>query len=544
MPKIRKIINNLDDVTTEIVSESIWIDHLIKSSAITTMNDDSLIQSLSQLYVLFHSANTLKTQTTLHSIQLDKYAVFNVDDILRPTESLETAIQGIFHQSDTSIRWALLLSLWDKFGYFWPRKIILGYKNHLCQSFRNTSDFYHVLNSLKDQQLKAAKVHRVLSLDDCTIIARLDLTPLHDFFPEPYKSMINEMIQSKYIQISVSQSIKLYNIATNSYLCWDYTPSKHNDPYLIRAIPADHLKDVDQKHYLWKLSYTPTSVTSIPLRGSTKVYIQPAHQLPQQVTLSCKPTEYDAMTPQQLHFSRIKALRLLPMDHDTYQYEKLTWLLDYPNNHLKYITDYQLNIKLNINEHIKRIKPLLEGDTIQLQQIGLLTAFYPIEKPVDLSSDKVPKLSTKKSRNNVLCIDEDIIRERYANNTIWKIQLATVSSSTANMQLSNLKMIKREHLIPDNIGSRTSFYTDSQSIRTPTRGGLLRRTQSFSSFDSVSSSLRTSSHYTDKAPYFESLVTSKLTTKLVSQFVRKVTLEPIAQLVKPHRAKDKRISPF
>lgn len=126
MPKIRKIINNLDDVTTEIVSESIWIDHLIKSSAITTMNDDSLIQSLSQLYVLFHSANTLKTQTTLHSIQLDKYAVFNVDDILRPTESLETAIQGIFHQSDTSIRWALLLSLWDKFGYFWPRKIILG----------------------------------------------------------------------------------------------------------------------------------------------------------------------------------------------------------------------------------------------------------------------------------------------------------------------------------------------------------------------------------------------------------------------------------
>jgi hypothetical protein len=53
-----------------------------------------------------------------------------------------------------------------------------------------------------------------------------------------------------------------------------------------------------------------------------------------------------------------------------------------------------------------------------------------------------------------------------------------------------------------------------------------------------------SSTNSDKAPYFEHLVTSKETSKLLTQMVRKVSLQPLAQLVKPLRPKpNQRLSP-
>ncbi|KAG1440793.1 hypothetical protein G6F56_011770 [Rhizopus delemar] len=266
-------------------------------------------------------------------------------------------------------------------------------------------------------------------LSHCEIVARLDLTPLHEFFDDPYRSLIQSLIQTKFMHVLSNKPIQIFNVATNSFLCWDpITNKKSNEKdhhFLVRSIPKEHLKETTSKQCLWKINWSPFAEKYTPadiLNGSSRIYIQPA-EIPEThhalMILSCRPAQYDEMTPKQLHFSRIKALRLLLPD--TTQYEKSSWSLEYPNNQLKYVTDYQLNIKLNINEHIRRIKPLLEGDEIQFQQVGLLTAFYPVEKSG--SGADPQSVKNTKSRNNVLCIDEDIIHERYAKNTIWKIQL-------------------------------------------------------------------------------------------------------------------------
>ncbi|KAG1054148.1 hypothetical protein G6F43_003816 [Rhizopus delemar] len=477
MPKITLIYSNNDDyITTEIVSEASWTDNLIESGAVTTMNDDSLIQSLSDLYMLFHSNNksTTITRHTLHSIQIDKHAVFNVDKILRPTETLQSRIDDIFNQSDRDTQWSLLLSLWIEFGYFWPRKIMLGYKQHLSKSYtfnnnsESTNNFYHASNFLKDQH-KTKERNKPFSLyrffSDCMIVTRLDLTPLHEFFDEPYKSMIRGMIQSRFVHIIAYQPIKIFNIATKSYLCWytapkqKYTEKDHR--FVVRSIAANQLSDIESKQYLWKLTWSPLTeeyTSASILSGFSKVYIQPACKFPSvdqpsspsaethTMTLSCRPAKYDEMTPQQLHFSRIKALRLLSSDLS--QLGKSSWSLEYPNNKLKYVTDYQLDIKLNINEHIRRIKPLLENDDIQLQQVGLLTAFYPLEKSLQTemaNEQQFKKQNNSKSKNNVLCIDEDIIQESYTKNTIWKIQLPTPDQASRSM-LIHSKVFGEEQL--------------------------------------------------------------------------------------------------
>ncbi|KAG0758703.1 hypothetical protein G6F16_007691 [Rhizopus arrhizus] len=479
MPKITMIYSNNDDyITTEIVSEASWTDNLIEASAVTTMNDDSLIQSLSDLYMLFHSNNKSKsiTRHTLHSIQIDKHAVFNVDKILRPTETLQSKIDDIFNQSDRDTQWSLLLSLWIEFGYFWPRKIMLGYKQHLSKSYtfnnnsESTNNFYHALNFLKDQH-KTKERNKPFSLyrffSDCMIVTRLDLTPLHEFFDEPYKSMIRGMIQSRFVHIIAYQPIKIFNVATKSYLYWDttlkqkYTEKDH--PFVVRSIAANHLSDIESKQYLWRLTWSPLTeeyTSASILSGFSKVYIQPACKFPSvdqpsspsaenhTMTLSRRPAKYDEMIPQQLHFSRTKALTLLSSDFS--QFGKSSWSLEYPNNKLKYVTDYQLDIKLNINEHIRRIKPLLEDDDIQLQQVGLLTAFYPLEKSLrtEMANEQhFKKQNNSKSRNNVLCIDEDIIQEKYTKNTIWKIQLPTPDhEQVSRPMLSHPKVFGEEQL--------------------------------------------------------------------------------------------------
>ncbi|KAI9282348.1 hypothetical protein BY458DRAFT_531270 [Sporodiniella umbellata] len=541
MPQITMLYSNQNDyVTTEIVSESVWTDCLVESGAITTMNDDSLIQSLSNFYMMFHSyEKNRSTRCTLHSLQIDKQAVFNVDRIMRPTEDLKESILEIQKQSNSNKQWASLLHLWNEFGYFWPRKIMLGYRQHLSKSYtfsnnsESTGQFYKALEYLKQAHGEKERMKANLEyefLNDCSIVARLDLAPLHDFFSEPYRSMVYSMIQLRFTQIVSNKPIQVYNVATDSFLCWDpmlkQRMAEKDHRFLIRSIPAEQLKEVDISRYLWKLSWSPFTEKQAPteiLNGSSKVYIQPADPLPQHpplplTMLSCRPAKYDEMSTQELHFSRIKALRLLVPDAGSY--EKSGWSLEYPNNRLKYVTDYQQNLKLNINEHLRRIKPVLEGDDIQFQQVGLLTAFYPVEKTAHGHLLK-PNAS---SRNNVLCIDEDIIQERYGQSTIWRIQFPEHTTESIP-SISKVFGFESESI------SQTSFVSEIQPVVSPIDERKLRRVQSFSSFESGMS------HRTNKAPYFENLVTGKLTTKLMSQFVKKVTLDPLAQLVKPQRPK-------
>lgn len=73
----------------------------------------------------------------------------------------------------------------------------------------------------------------------------------------------------------------------------------------------------------------------------------------------------------------------------------------------------------------------------------------------------------------------------------------------------------------------------------------LRRTKSLSSLQEKPVSIHSGPN-SEKATHFEYLVTSKGTSKLLTDFVKKVSLQPLAQLVKPLRPKpssSQRLSP-
>jgi hypothetical protein len=361
--------------------------------------------------------------------------------------------------------------------------------------------YYYNLNKLKEKQqqlVQQSPFDLDAFLKNGIIVSRVDTAPIHEFFHADVKNAINEVIQSKFIQIPVYRPIKIYNISTHSYLCWDPYGNSQQDPsfdgenhdYLVRAVSAEpsELAKSPESQYIWRFTWTPTTTSnkhtfdsseyrSQTVRGCNKVYIYPACKSmspsnsnkkpssPQQqawqindrvtdtvnlidthkMVLSCRPYRYEAKSPQQPEFSKLRALRLLSTESPQYKNEKIDWTIEYPDNGLKYMTDAQANIKLNFHEHVRRMKPLLNGDIIQLQQIGLLTAFPPVNKvqnnnspqqqhnePQSLRTTKKMSIARKPTTNsksrfkkNVLCVDEDITVESWRKNTYWRIELAT-----------------------------------------------------------------------------------------------------------------------
>jgi hypothetical protein len=76
-----------------------------------------------------------------------------------------------------------------------------------------------------------------------------------------------------------------------------------------------------------------------------------------------------------------------------------------------------------------------------------------------------------------------------------------------------------------------------------TTASSLRRTKSLNTIQENPIDIHSGSN-SDKAPYFEGLVTSKATSKLLTHFVKKVSLQPLAQLVKrPKPSSSQRLSP-
>lgn len=505
-------------VTTEIITEREWSENLIDCGVMTHLNDDILMKTLSDFFMIFHSLDEPNSCNTLHSIHLLKHASFKVDNILRPTRLLQHKLKDLFMDDDENniSKWQKLVNIWNTFGYLWPRKIILGYKTHLKQSYKfknsqeNMNGYYYTLNKLKEKfhrQITATKNDELFNLihflENSNIIARVDLAPIHEFFDLDSRNKINQLIHSKFIQIPINCPIKFYNVMTNSYLCWDpYTNSRHDpsfdgdDPnYLVCAISADplELSRSPESQYVWRMTWRPTHAMNTndtfdpedhrpqTIRGCSKVYIYPACKSvspsnntkrpaklvysqswaiqdrhvedsglidTHQMVLSCRPYHYE-MKNFTAEFSKLRPLRLLSSNSNQYKNEKIDWTIEYPNNKLKYMTDAQANIKLNFHEHLRRLKPLLVGDIIQLQQIGLLTAFNPVckltgglqqtntsqsKQPQPVSSQSLltsrltiarkPSIKSK-NKKSVLCVDEDVTSDSWKQNTFWKIELAT-----------------------------------------------------------------------------------------------------------------------
>ncbi|EPB86873.1 hypothetical protein HMPREF1544_06299 [Mucor circinelloides 1006PhL] len=620
-------------LTTELITEWEWADNLVDCGAITHLNDDAMMKIMSDYFKIFHAANDmLNNQNTLHSLQLRKHASIKIDNIERPTRALSLKLQQVLSEPDTAIQWIQLVDLWDTFGYFWPRKLVLGYKRHHKQTYKfaNPADsmhaFYKHLGLIKDKHSSTPKMPSFnvdQFLIDGTVISRLELTPLHEFLDTESQQAINQIIHAKFVQIPVYHPIKIYNVSTHSYLCWGPGAANQPDPifpgekldYLVRAISADSTELIKspETQYLWRLTWSPTAThgsstmdpmehRSQTIKGSDQVYIYPAcksrspaksksnsthddktqawqindrmSQEPDfvethKMVLTCRPYRHDSRLSDR-DFSKLRGLRLLASDSTQYSNEKIDWTIQYPGNGLKYMTDVHANIKLNFHEHVRRIKPVLEGDTIQLQQIGLLTAFDQMAKstnmhqgnesppqdvhPQSLRTTKkivVRKPSTKsRNKKNVLCVDEDITNNRFQENTHWKIQLANSFDKkrhSSNFYRWPAKNNDQQYGYPkdyhpmlsqdvrNHLASHLNRETGSL-VSTATAASSLRRTKSLGSLHDKPSVIHTGPN-SDKAPYFEDLLTTKQTSNLLSQFVKKVSLQPLAQLVKPLRPK-------
>ncbi|CAO3609450.1 unnamed protein product [Mucor hiemalis] len=593
-------------ITTELITERTWSDNLVECGAITHLNDDILLKTLSEFYMIFHSSDKIMNRNTLHSLKLLKHASFKVDNILRPTRILQNKLDQLSMISDLNAKWEHLLNIWNTFGYLWPRKIVLGYKTHMKQTYKfvdnvdSMNGYYYNLNKFGEkfhQQSEHDQLFDLKSfLNNGTIVARIDIAPIQDFLHQ------------------------------------DPSFDGENHDYLVRAVSADppELKRSPESQYIWRFTWTPTAATqpndmpytlehrSQTVRGCNKVYIYPACKSASpkgkksaspkssqpwhindritdtenlidthKMVLSCRPYQYEAKKTHP-EFSKLRVLRLLSTGSPQYLNEKIDWTIEYPDNGLKYMTDAQANIKLNFHEHVRRMKPLLSGDIIQLQQIGLLTAFTQVEKLSNSlqqkdaeanSSQQRPnhlqqqqpsssqslrttrKIITRKpttnskNKKNVLCVDEDITVERWRENTLWRIELATkedIDKHSSNFirwpqqaHGDNTYDYPKEYneFFSQDVKKYFSPQLDKETGSFISTASSLRRTKSLGSLhESVNVSIHARDD-SDKAPYFEDLVVTKSRSRILAQ-IAKVSIQPLAQLVKPSKLKQqKHLSP-
>ncbi|KAI7903121.1 uncharacterized protein BX663DRAFT_509627 [Cokeromyces recurvatus] len=621
-------------ITTEIITEWPWAENLVESGAITNLNDDMMIKTMSDFFMIFHyDKDHTNHYNTLHLLRLYKHASFNIDNIYRPTRALEKKLQQVLHETNRDFQWEQLVEMWNLFGYLWPRKIIIGYRTYLKKTypFRDIIDgvngYYYNLSLLKDE-FDSLPNHLVFDLnqflDDCVVISRLDMTPIHELFNEEAKNTINSIINEKFTKIPAYYPVKFYNISTHGYLCWD--PVIQQDPvfggnqdYLIRAITADHseIRKSPECQYLWRFTWKPiiqaddTMNSTIKhrnetIRGFSKLYIYPAckstppfkskqtnyyylpkihsqkqdHRLQIQNRMTnelnvietnkwmlvCPHRQYEAISSRE-EVSKLKSLRLLPSHLLNFKEElQLDWTVEYPYNGLKYMTDTQLNIKLNFHEYIRRMKPVLNGDIIQLQQVGLLTAFNPasyhdqqshkIDKDIvhqhntalqhlKMMKGLIARKASFKSKNKkiVLCINEDITRELGSETTFWRVELPNEfdmlkhSDSLYQLPISKTDQ-KYEHTSASSNKDEENGFTfhHFKGDNTTTKRSSLRRTKSLGSLYEKQNVTYISPN-SDKAAYFEGLVHNKEASNLLTQFFKNASLQPLAQFVKPARTK-------
>lgn len=91
-------------------------------------------------------------------------------------------------------------------------------------------------------------------------------------------------------------------------------------------------------------------------------------------------------------------------------------------------------------------------------------------------------------------------------------------------------------MIQKDVSDDYPAYLNQETNSLATSNSSLRRSKSLSSLQDNNSKLRLNS---DKAQYYEELVNTKGTSKIISHFVKRVSLQPLTQLVKPTRSNSK-----
>ncbi|KAI8881739.1 hypothetical protein K501DRAFT_334492 [Backusella circina FSU 941] len=599
-------------VATQVITDSKWTENLVENGTIQHINDNALINTLADLYMLF-SSNVLHRVThgvhTVHAIQIRKYATISMDAILRPTDSMKKSIEKALAETDVNVRWNKLLEFWDEFGYFWPRKIVFGYRIYIEKSYSfndrlENFNQYHSVNSALRGDLNKSNLPIVdipQFLQECVIVGRNDLTPLHELLDKEWRVRVDHLIKEKFGRILINQPIKLYNRSKKSYLGWS---PRHNasttmdNMLIVKPLQQADIHTEKDSHYIWTFNWTNTK-NSTPaagldydvinyrpqiIRGSERVFIFPGcktkinirepvvlnnSSVSQATTitdtkllntdrmiLSCRSYHYQP-TPHPDPRSRIRQLKLIPEKNHTAD-EITNWAIEYHHNILKYITEHDYHVKLNINEHIRRVKPLVQGDEIQLQQIGLLTAFDTDETNSRPSTSSPilyarntryfqPKESLiPKTKRSVMCMDEDMVQPETVVDTYWLIELATEQDQQRHgLASENILEKLAGHRRPNLTTSHTTTWLENghpphqhqyqQHQHQPEENESylsLRRTHSDSSVPTFTNS----ENHEDRAAHFENLTKSS-TSKLLMKFMKRVTLQPFVHFVNPGRTR-------
>jgi hypothetical protein len=341
---------------------------------------------------------------------------------------------------------------------------------------------YHLANSALRGDLSKSSLPIVdvpQFLHDCVIVGRNDLTPVHELLDKEWRVRVEHLIKDKFGRIMINQPMKLYNRSKKSYLGWSPRHTKNtakDDMFVVKPLQKKDIHTERDSHYLWNFNWTNTkdSTHTVGLdydginyrpqiiRGSERVYIFPGCKTKisvrepvvlngsstshnqnatstdtksldtDKMILSCLSYQYQP-TPHPDPRSRIRPLKLISGKNHTTD-EVMSWAIEYHGSILKYIMENDYHIKLNINEHIRRVKPLVHGDEIQLQQIGLLTAFDTDETSRPSTSSPIlygrssryfQQKELPSSKRSVMCMDEDMIQPETALDTYWIIELAT-----------------------------------------------------------------------------------------------------------------------
>ncbi|KAI8875408.1 hypothetical protein K501DRAFT_310729 [Backusella circina FSU 941] len=299
MPSIVIIPKSTKPLTTFINTTSKWTFNLVQIGVISNNSDDALLQTLADSYMIFKSLfqNRAGSFNTAHAIRLEEYSTISIDNILRPTDGMKKSIEGVLSESNEEVRWSRLMGFWDNFGYYWPRKLILGFREHCSKPYAckdqttntNTYQSTHLVLKEKMNRIQPRKDPYDLHdfIKNAVIAARQDLTPLHELFDANHREQIKEMIQQRFTQIPVGHHLKIYNSANDCYLAWSprHSEDKYGDNFAIRPLTRDNLTAKSDKQYLWQLEWTTTVIeqqiniadhTSPTVRGGSCVYIHPS----------------------------------------------------------------------------------------------------------------------------------------------------------------------------------------------------------------------------------------------------------------------------
>ncbi|KAI8369994.1 hypothetical protein BD560DRAFT_397314 [Blakeslea trispora] len=328
-------IKELSKSQFSMATQSKWTENLVQSG-VSNPYDTITIKSLSVCYTILNSSKapsflalvSQENQKRMHALSLKATAFVHMHQIARLTKEFEDDLNEAkgHWPLEPQKSWDKLCSIWTKYGFLWPEKLYLEFKQQ---------DHKHLLDaSSQDRDYR---------------IWRAQLRPLYEFFPDSHHAERDFMISMIHYftpLVLYGCPFRLYHMKTNSYL------AKADN----RSIQMLGSKDIQSSESLWTFQ---TTLTHAPfVFTDTKAWILPEDD---GSTLLTKDVD------RALHHSFLNpGLQLHSIEHSQLNHCPVQgWTLSILSYHPK--TD----AFIHFDSIIHQLKCLSDGDIITLSQDSL-----------------------------------------------------------------------------------------------------------------------------------------------------------------------------